>query len=154
MCRLIDYMSFHLEENILWSQSILSNKMIKKTFWFKRWWNPKFWNCSIDLSLALLISMCESSSTIAVCSKREVWWLISDLNAVHLALFPQSITAALSHKPPDLRLSARVTLAEGVGRFFYFFYFWGERSNTQTNEPTCTCVQTRSVSFPHHHTHA
>lgn len=31
MCRLIDYMSFHLEENILWSQSILSNKMIKKT---------------------------------------------------------------------------------------------------------------------------
>lgn len=30
MCRLIDYMSFHLEENILWSQSILSNKMIKK----------------------------------------------------------------------------------------------------------------------------
>lgn len=31
MCRLIDYMSFHLEENILWSQSILSNNMIKKT---------------------------------------------------------------------------------------------------------------------------
>lgn len=30
MCRLIDYMSFHLEENILWSQSILSNKIIKK----------------------------------------------------------------------------------------------------------------------------
>lgn len=30
MCRLIDYMSFHLEANILWSQSILSNKMIKK----------------------------------------------------------------------------------------------------------------------------
>lgn len=32
MCRLIDYMSFHLEENILWSQSILSNKIIKKHF--------------------------------------------------------------------------------------------------------------------------
>lgn len=102
--------------------------------------------------------MCESSSTIAVCSKREVWWLISALNAVHLALFPQSITAALSHKPPNLRLSARVTLAEGVGRFFFIFFIFEGRGQThrQMSPHVLVCKHVLSPSHtitPMHRLH-
>lgn len=60
-----------------------------------------------------------------------------------------SITAALSHKPPDLRLSARVTLVGG-----------GRHLNTETSRQTCTSTEKHffSIYFSHHltraHTHS
>lgn len=45
--------------------------------------------------LALLFSLCKTSCTIVVCSKREAWWLISALNAAHLASLPARLCPLL-----------------------------------------------------------
>lgn len=60
--------------------------------------------------------LCKKSSSTIVCSKRDVWWLISALNAVHLALFPANSVHYCSSESQTstLRLSARVNLAGGI----------------------------------------
>lgn len=52
-------------------------------------WNLKWINCTLQIYHWHYSFLCaKSSSTIVVCSKRDVWWLISALNAVHLASLP------------------------------------------------------------------
>lgn len=57
--------------------------------------NLYFFTRGTILPLALLISLCKTSSIVVVCSKGEVWWLISALNAVHLALLPAQLCPLL-----------------------------------------------------------
>lgn len=49
----------------------------------------------VDLPLVLLISLYKSGNTIVLCTKREVWWLISALNAVHWASLPVELCPLL-----------------------------------------------------------
>lgn len=51
--------------------------------------NLKWINCTLQIYRWHYSFLgAKSSSTIVVCSKRDVWWLISALDAVHLALLP------------------------------------------------------------------
>lgn len=76
--------------------SLLSSNIQKKTSFFFQIhlgsigsWNLKWINCTLQIYHWYYSFLCaKSSSTIVVCSKRDVWWLISALNAVHLASLP------------------------------------------------------------------